>query len=438
MGNHNNSEEGRQQAETSAPRPGAGTAWHAGRRAFLAGGLAAITAAAAPQTRAAIARSFCGLFADRRGISASPFTPVEMPPPFTREQLETIRSQISDDCHRIVSGPGNLESTRQALLADIWRDSESLPDRLQVTPLAGNPPPNARIAALENTSHCRVFDIDTGHGFNSVVRYLRPSNSSSRQNRLMIVQQGHGDPGDNGTDGAALRFLSNGFDVLFCAMPMSAENRWPSHVKVSGGCGHAGMAALENSRFNPLELFFNHLPAGIRIAEELNESEFRDISICGISGGAWTVTIYAALDSRIRLSFSVAGTTPHILLPDGGVSMYENGAHQSIYAICPLHLIYLLGVQNSVAGPNQTANQPRGQIQFYNECENVLPVSAAHYSYPIKYVNPVSAAAQRLGGFFSTSIHPNQHDHFMGDPHIEKMLWATRGEYLKAFGHQIS
>jgi hypothetical protein len=338
----------------------------------------------------------------------------------------------------MVSKPGSLDATRRALLAEIWRSSEPMPDRPFVTVLPRNLPRNTRMAALENTSESHVFDIDLGHGFNSVVRYLRPSKAVSRQNRLMIVHQGHGDPGENGTDTAALRFLSNGFDVLFCGMPMSRENRWPSKVCFGSGCGHEGMAILENARFNPLELFFNHLPTAIRTAQELNQREFSDISICGISGGAWTATIYAALDTRIRFSFSVAGTSPHILLPDGGRGMYENGGHQSIYAICPLHVIYLLGVQKPKSDSNRTATLPRGQVQFYNECESILPVRTAHYSYPIKYVNPVCQAAQTLKGLFAISIHHGQSDHFMGDPHVENMLDATRGEYLKVFGDNFA
>lgn len=354
-----------------------------------------MTAAVVPQSQTAIGRLLYGLRPDSDHPAAHTTLPIDGPPPFTWEQFERIQRQIRDDCQKVISEPGGLDTARRALLADIWRSSDPLPDRLGVTVLPRNPPPNTRMAALENTSKCRVFDIDMGHGFNSVVRYLRPSNAVSRQNRLMIVHQGHGDPGDNGTDIAALRFLSNGFDVLFCAMPMSRENRWPSHIKFcQDGCGHEGMAGLENAGFNPLELFFNHLPTAIRTAQKLHQGDFSDISICGISGGAWTATLYAALDTRIRFSFSVAGTSPHILLLDGGRSMYENGVHQSIYTICPLHVMYLLGVQSPGSDSTRTANLPRGQVQFYNECDSVLPVRTAHYRYPIKYVNPVCQAGE--------------------------------------------
>ena len=265
-------------------------------------------------------------------------------PPFSIEELNRIEQQIVDECNDFVANSENYETTRQRLLKDIWRNSDPLPPELPSRLLEDHPAPNWRVTAVENVSNVQYFDIDIGSGFRSIVRYLRPLRESTRLNRLMIVQQGHGGLGDNGTDTAVVRFLGSGCDVLYCGMPMSGENSWPPEIAVSGGCGHAGMAVLERDDFNPLELFFNHLPTGIKLALASNQGPFRDISMCGISGGAWTTTVYAAIDPRIRFSFPVSGSTPHQLRPDGGKREYEGNPEQSIYAICQVHLMSLLAI----------------------------------------------------------------------------------------------
>lgn len=354
-------------------------------------------------------------------------------PPFSIEELDRIEQRIIVECNDFVANSANFETTRQRLLKDIWKKSDPLPSRLPVRSLQGHPPPNGRVAAVENVSKVLHFEIDIGRGFRSIVRYHRPLKESTRLNRLMIVQQGHGCLGDHSSDAAVVSFLGSGFDVLFCDMPMSGENHRPPEVEVAGGCGHAGMAALARDDFNPLELFFNHLPTGIRLAANSNGEPFFDISMCGISGGAWTTTVYAALDPQIRFSFPVSGSTPHQLRPDGGENEYEGHPQQSIYAICQVHLMSLLAIHSFETPGNQATYLNRGQIQCYNANDSVMPVLTTEYCYPLKYTQGVKKAAAKFGGLFAWSIESGQHQHRLGLFHVEKMLKVLNGEYDDLF-----
>ncbi len=57
-----------------------------------------------------------------------------------------------------------------------------------------------------------------------------------------------------------------------------------------------------------MSMMLDHVRAGLNFV--VARKEYSTIAMAGLSGGGWTTTVYAALDDRIDLSMSVAGTMP--------------------------------------------------------------------------------------------------------------------------------
>ncbi len=59
---------------------------------------------------------------------------------------------------------------------------------------------------------------------------------------------------------------------------------------------------------HPLSYFL--APVRVYLDEFVKSGEYSSIHLVGLSGGGWTVTVYAALDPRVATAFSVAGDIP--------------------------------------------------------------------------------------------------------------------------------
>ncbi len=140
------------------------------------------------------------------------------------------------------------------------------------------------------------------------------------------------------------------------------------------------------------------MPTGIAAGE------FKDMSMCGISGGGYTTTVYAALDPRIRYSFSVAGSMPHPLREVDEVG-WEDDESQSIFNVCPMHVMYLL----SSVGQN---GSPRGHYQLYNFEDDVFGASDGRVG---SYRLVVQDSVQRLGGHFDVFVDKHSAQHHITD-----------------------
>jgi Concanavalin A-like lectin/glucanases superfamily len=157
-----------------------------------------------------------------------------------------------------------------------------------------------------------------GVDWHSYAYLLQPKTSI---NRLLIVHQGHGDSfflcGINET---IEFFLSHGFSIMTFYMPLYGENvpysqDWPYNTY--GYC-HDGVYDVLGKSF--IHVFLEPVVVGINYVK--SQYNFLDISMTGISGGGWTTHWCAALDTRISMSFPVAGSLPLYIMQ---VSTITNG-----------------------------------------------------------------------------------------------------------------
>jgi len=139
----------------------------------------------------------------------------------------------------------------------------------------------------------------------------------------VIIHQGHQGKLTDGISTLANRLLKQGFSVLLMQMPVVGWNtdntfKTPEGVVTIGKRGTMGhnqmVSELEDRGGSTLRFFIEPVTVGINYFIKRNPG-YQDISMVGLSGGGWTTHIAAAVDSRINLSFPVAGSYPLYLRP---------------------------------------------------------------------------------------------------------------------------
>jgi hypothetical protein len=165
---------------------------------------------------------------------------------------------------------------------------------------------------LNNLNKIDKFTIQMKKPFKSVVYIFNPSNSN---NKVVIYHQGHYGDFIKGKNTIAF-FLNKGYTVFALSMPLLGKNTINIKQLLNSNerkdilpgipiiYSHEHMKLLDY----PLSYFIQPAIQCITYAVEKLNSE--EITMIGVSGGAWTTTIAAAIDNRIMNSFSVAGTYP--------------------------------------------------------------------------------------------------------------------------------
>lgn len=119
-----------------------------------------------------------------------------------------------------------------------------------------------------------------------------------------------GDP-ETGVKTLINGMLAAGCDVAVLAMPFHGENYTSTISGVSGINAHNGMGPYETGGFTPLRWFVE--PVVRIINHALSVESYGKIGMAGKSGGGWTTTLVAAIDTRIAHSYPISGTYPMYL-----------------------------------------------------------------------------------------------------------------------------
>lgn len=192
------------------------------------------------------------------------------------------------------------------------------------------------------------LDFVTIYGMQMWAYVLRPTTPNGK---LVMYHHGHGSSiGYHDAFDARIThswLLREGYTVLACAMPMAGPQVGPPAYPWGYMTGHAHFysadiryrAGIETPA--PWRLF---VEAQLRALAYLR-SEFPTQHAMGLSGGAWTVNLLAAMDTQIRRSVLVSGSFPMYtrtrnpaLLGDD-----EQGAMESLYDIASYLDLYVLG-----------------------------------------------------------------------------------------------
>jgi hypothetical protein len=167
------------------------------------------------------------------------------------------------------------------------------------------------IAGISPSTTVDRLRIDMQNGFVSYAFHFRPSDSNGR---LIIYHQGHAPGLENDGGGATIRQLvAKGFDVIALQMPLFG----PNTVQ-----GWDYQKFQTNFKITDVQTLSIPIATAINYAEKWSNPP-QSVDLIGVSGGGWTVTLYAALDNRVRNTISVAGTLPMYLIPDFNIRSYH-------------------------------------------------------------------------------------------------------------------
>jgi hypothetical protein len=313
----------------------------------------------------------------------------------------------------------DIETKRADLIDYVWKGSGLPTRRPDADPGVPIPPELAGLTGVRQTTR---LTIPLKYGVTATQYLFLPRGRSNE--RLAIYHTGHG-------EAPVIRvrtvqgLLDLGYAVLCSDMPFNGWNvqllQSPDDPSTYSDPGtgtrpHNMFGAYETSSFSAMTFFLEPLTVGINYVERLLNP--RSIALVGLSGGGWTATAYAAIDTRITRSYPTAGTFPFYLRPgpprdstgdweQGGV----NGATvPGFYAIASFGDLYVMGA----VGPR------RGQLQILNRFDACCFAGVG----PRSYAPVVSHRVALLGEGMWDQLEDATHNLHQVSPYaLEVILW---------------
>jgi hypothetical protein len=215
--------------------------------------------------------------------------------------------------------------------------------------------------------------IDMDYGMKSIAYFFLPQN---KKKELVIYQQGHGGDFIKGLK-TIKALVGNGYAVLAFSMPLLGIN--PQPVVVVPRFGRLKLEKHDHLKMlpHPFKYFMEPMAVGLNYA--LGE-EYEKAHMIGISGGGWTTTLYAALDTRIKCSFPVAGTYPLYLRSESTRDWgdYEQ-TEPNLYRIANYPELYIMGAVGKGRKQFQILNKydsccfagPKWEV-YYEPIQNIV------------------------------------------------------------------
>jgi len=290
-------------------------------------------------------------------------------------KIIVTKQQISD--LMTIRARGDVPARRELLRQFIWKGVSPKDFSLAVTPM--ETPASLKDCAIAS----RKLVLDMPYGFTSVMKLYE---SRERRDRLVIYHRGHNVRDKSDMDNV-LALCEGGFDVLLLDLPMLGDNSNPTvpldNIGRVAFSNHDQLKYLESDSFNPLVLFMAPLAKAIDHAMSLRA--YKDISLIGISGGAAVITMYAALDDRVKSTFAVAGVAPMFLrfaVPETYWGDYEQTVPGLAKIVTDLDMYVLAAF-----------GQSRQYVQIYNQHDPCCFPGAEFKTYS----SDVSERVRQLG-----------------------------------------
>lgn len=214
--------------------------------------------------------------------------------------------------------------------------------------------------------------------------------------RAIIWAEGHG-PGSY-SDTVMNYFLSHGYSVALCEMPMYGSNESELYP---GPWRHDLLASHSWTDTGILRVFIEPMVRAVSWMRA-NKS-FKEISSLGISGGGWAATIHAAVDERVRVSIAVSGSIPASLRLPGEWGDFEQGPGRPPYTEATWPGLYYLA----------SAGRGRAHVQVFNEFDSCCFASSGRLEGIHAYTQDVNSLliANGEGGSFRTWVDRGQVSH---------------------------
>ncbi|MFC1975209.1 hypothetical protein ACFLXQ_02280 [Chloroflexota bacterium] len=328
-------------------------------------------------------------------------------PPFGNPTVEIDPFLLETDVNSLIliDNEADVLFKRNELIEFIWGkegfpDTE-LPDKIEADIV------DVRYKDLDNLKQINKVTIIMAWQINSVAYHFVPEQGNQR---LVVYHQGHYGDFIFGKE-AIQRFLSRGYAVIALSMPLYGLNNRPvvdlprtGKLKIAD---HDHLKFLQMENGHPVKFFLQPVAVVLNYAQQY---DYTATTMMGLSGGGWTTTLYAAIDTRILRSYPVAGTLPIYLRPGYGLDWgdYEQTIPE-LYTIANYLELYILG----------SYGEGRKQLQILSKYD---PCCYAGIRYRT-YEDVVKERVQSLGaGHFEVYLDESNREHKISTRALEVIL----------------
>ncbi len=251
--------------------------------------------------------------------------------------------EVADDREIKILNQTDIVNKRIEIINAIW-DADLIPERTNVIVASGIKSPLNPCKFVRRVDRIEI-PVQLAAGPDTLKDLAYFFIPVKRNNRLVLICPGHtctikAQPGTKEfrVEETIVGLLESGFDVLSVYMPHVSENN--CNLK------HCEIMNTDLGIQNPkptygLRLFLD--PTIVSLNYLLQQNKYKDVNMVGLSGGGWTTNLIAAIDLRIKYSFSVAGSTPLFYRGKSSVGDIEQFIPQLYRDIAGYPDLYILG-----------------------------------------------------------------------------------------------
>ncbi|WP_371504429.1 hypothetical protein [Nitrosopumilus adriaticus] len=321
------------------------------------------------------------------------------------ETIDPLYLQTDVESITKIYQKNDIYEIRNNLKEFIWRENsfsyERLPSKIE------NNFVNEKFYDFSNLQKIDKLTVNMENGISSSSYLLVPNDPN---NELVIYHAGHEGDFLHGKK-TINSFLKNNYSVLAFSMPLFGNNNNPiidhprfGKIKMTN---HDSFYFLDSENFSSIKYFVEPILTSLNYS--IDSYGFISVYMIGISGGAWTTTLYAAIDDRITKSFPVAGPLPIFLRADNeNLGHYEH-INPELYETANYLELYILG--------SHGAN--REQVKIINKYD-----SCCHYgiSYQIFEDKIVKILDKLDSGSFEVYLDDTHMGHKISDTSLNLIL----------------
>ena len=225
------------------------------------------------------------------------------------ERINPILMETNVESLIDIENLNDIAKKRNQLINFIWK-SNSLEKNEMPEKIIKNVD-DPRFSEIKNLEGIDKIIIDMEYGISSYPHLFHPI---EKNNRLLIYHQGHAGDFILGKKTISY-FIDKGYTVIAFSMPLHGSNNSPSLEIENFGIikfdSHDKLRFLDSKDFSSMKLFFHPIMVSLNYVEQ--NYNFETFDMIGLSGGAWTITLYSTMDERISKIFPVAGPLPHYI-----------------------------------------------------------------------------------------------------------------------------
>lgn len=286
---------------------------------------------------------------------------------------------------------------------------------------------------IYNVKSPNLLRIDriTHHVDDDVVVYAYHYVNTSGSKKLFISHEGHSYFNLTGHEVHIEQMLHLGWNVVLVQMPQQfSPDSPPAEPDPSMVLGHDDWA-LPRETDDPTYLRTFFLPTLYAKSHLQQTYGYDTFAMVGLSGGGWTTTFMAALDTDIRAAWCVSGTMPQgVYPPTDAVRDYEqrseanvHGSARPVFAFLPENYLDLYAM-------SATDERFFRLVYVENEAPPYWPSAGLHAEIDAY----VAEADARVTGTVAVSYDTTQNDHIISPFTRDVIVADLLAEGISAVG----